>query len=218
MFRIENIIFDLDGTLIDSAPIILDGFRNILDKFGYKPQLEINNNLIGPPLIKTIQILSGENSEDKLNDMVLNFKVYYDSEACTRSLPYPGVNELLEFLKIKKIKLHIATNKRNIPTWKILNKLNWNLCFHSIYSIDSYKNLHFNDKSHMLQELLKKENLKREKIVYIGDRFEDKTAAQENNIEFWLAEWGYGDYKDLSNYSQVYASPKEIENYISSMI
>ena len=218
MLRIEHIIFDLDGTLIDSAPIILDGFKNTLNKFGYKPQLEINNNLIGPPLIQTLKLLSGENSENKLNDMALNFKIYYDSEACTRSLMYPGIKELLDFLKDKNINIHLATNKRSFPTKKILSKLSLETYFKSLYCIDQNENIYFLNKNEMLKKMIKNENIIQDKTIYIGDRIDDKEASEQNSIEFWLAAWGYGDYKDMSFYPKSYTSPKKIEKFISAMI
>jgi len=218
MAKIKNIALDLDGTLIDSAPIILEGLVRTTIKYGYKIELEINNKLIGPPLIEVLYLMTGERSKDKLEKMSLDFKNYYDEEACLESKPYEGVENMLVSFCGKKINLYLATNKRSIPTYKILKKLGWTDYFKSIYSIDKEKLNPYNNKKIMLQALLENEYLRKEDIVYIGDRLEDKKASIENEIEFWFAAWGYENTKLLDKYSHSYNSPKEIEEYVLSLL
>ena len=59
MPRYTHILFDLDGTLIDSAPAILASFRNAFAEAGITPVVAIDESIIGPPLLETLQILSG---------------------------------------------------------------------------------------------------------------------------------------------------------------
>ena len=116
----SHIIFDLDGTLIDSAPSILGAFKLVLEQFFYTPTRPLNSALIGPPLKQTLQLISGESDSEKLALLFEAFKSNYDSNAYTLSSSYTGVSEMLESLFRSDNYLHIATNKRLITTQKIL--------------------------------------------------------------------------------------------------
>jgi phosphoglycolate phosphatase len=73
---INTIIFDLDGTLIDSASSILAGFDYVLKINGISPLKRLTPSLIGPPLIPTIRMLSGNKKKKKLHEMAIEFKDY----------------------------------------------------------------------------------------------------------------------------------------------
>lgn len=59
MPRYSHILFDLDGTLIDSAPAILASFRDAFARAGLTPVIPIDDSIIGPPLTETLQLLAG---------------------------------------------------------------------------------------------------------------------------------------------------------------
>jgi phosphoglycolate phosphatase len=115
----KAIIFDLDGTLIDSAPSILAGFEHVLKVNGIEPLIPLTSSVIGPPLIPTLRMLSGVDNEEKLVQMAMQFKDFYDLEACLLSQPYDAVDDGLKRLAEHGLKMHIATNKRYIPTRNI---------------------------------------------------------------------------------------------------
>jgi len=74
----KHILFDLDGTLIDSAPTILSCFARVLEKRGMHPKCELTHSLIGPPLIETLRRISGIDDPEILQGLADNFKRYYD--------------------------------------------------------------------------------------------------------------------------------------------
>ena len=134
--KAKAIIFDLDGTLIDSADSILYGFEFVLRDTGYIAKAPLNRGLIGPPLKLTMQKLSGINDDMVLNDLVDRFKSYYDLVGYQKSSPYLGVDKLLKDLRASEHNLILATNKRMIPTKKILEYLGWTPIFDDVYAID----------------------------------------------------------------------------------
>jgi phosphoglycolate phosphatase len=190
-----HLIFDLDGTLIDSAPSILSCFRKILDEARLAPLLPLDENLIGPPLPQTLQTLTGIRDEKAIAGLVDAFKNIYDTEGYRDSLPYPGVREALTVLQSAGYRLALATNKRILPTRLILDFLGWSDHFDSVWSLDCVQP-RLADKTAMLREILNAEGISPTQAVYIGDKIEDGRAAQANKMNFVAAHWGYGEFPD----------------------
>jgi len=191
--KVKSIIFDLDGTLIDSAPSILSGFEHVLKVNGIEPLIPLVSSVIGPPLVPTLKMLSGIEDEKKLQAMATDFKYYYDLEGCTLSQPYEGVSEGLKALAKTGVNLHIATNKRFSPTQNIAKHLGWSGIFSSIYTLDK-AGASFKSKSEMIEGQLKDFGMSAGQTIYVGDRVEDMEAASSNKVGFIGVSWGYGDF------------------------
>lgn len=193
LMSFKNIIFDLDGTLIDSAPSILAGFSHVFEVNHLELIKPLTPDVIGPPLIPTLSVLSGIHDEKKLKKLAADFKEYYDVEGCILGKPYLGVSEGLKELAKLGINLHIATNKRFLPTQKIARHLGWDKIFSSIYTLDKNE-VCFKSKSSMIQGQLNDLDIPPRDTVYVGDRLEDMEAALTNQVKFIGVSWGYGDF------------------------
>jgi phosphoglycolate phosphatase len=192
-------IFDLDGTLIDSAPSILAGFQAALKEQGLYAQRPLTADLIGPPLLLTLAALTGEHHPDVLNALAASFKAHYDTEGYKASVVYPGVDEALRTLHQQGHLLHIATNKRLLPTQRILKHLGWDELFASVYASDAVTPT-YPDKTAMLRALISEQNVKTHQAIYVGDKPEDGLAAYANGLRFVAVNWGYGDWYHPSPY------------------
>lgn len=195
-FKFGSAIFDLDGTLIDSAPSILAGLEMAIKKSGLVPTVPLCSDLIGPPLRETFIKLVGNRKEIDLNVLISDFKSYYDSEGFKKSIPYPGIEELLRYLKKFNLPIYLATNKRLMPTLKIIDYFGWTSFFNQIYSIDKFADTPFINKTLMMQTLLEIEPIEKANAIYIGDRIEDLEASQASGIDAILVDWGYGNFKN----------------------
>ena len=140
--------------------------------------------------METLTILSGISDKDVLNKLAEEFKSHYDTFGYKKTIVFPGINEMLSRLKDSGLHMYIATNKRILPTKKIINYLKWNEIFEGIYSLDSYLPS-ASSKSEVLSKLVENNNLIKDNVVYIGDREEDNLAAIANNIPFLMVSWGY---------------------------
>ena len=196
--EITDIIFDLDGTLIDSAPSILECFKEALESNGIEPLFPLNSDLIGPPLVQTLSRLTGIHESSALSKLAEDFKKQYDIEGYKSTVPFFGVSDLIKECSFSGLNLHIATNKRLTPTTLILDHLGWTQYFKSIYALDSSLPS-FVNKTAILSVLLDAEKISKNSAIYVGDRAEDSESAIENGLRFFGATWGYQDEEMLSN-------------------
>lgn len=191
MPRYSHILFDLDGTLIDSAPAILASFRDAFAQAGLKPIVSIDASIIGPPLTETLQLLAGTTDTDTIARLADGFKASYDSQGYKATAAYDGVGAMLAGLKAAGLRLAIATNKRIHPTRLILDHLGWLAHFEHIYALDLFTP-RLPDKAAMIARLLADHDIPRDSSIYIGDRSEDGESADANHLPFIAATWGYG--------------------------
>ena len=193
--RHKVLIFDLDGTLIDSSASILAGFAAALEKQKITPKVSLTAQIIGPPLRQTLAMLAGTDDESTIDLLASDFKSYYDTEGYKATHVFPGIDQMLRQLKAEGFELHIATNKRILPTRLILEHLNWSVLFQTVYALD-LRVPAFPDKATMLSRLLQDLNIEKTKASYIGDRPEDGQAADKNELTFYAAEWGYSPFSE----------------------
>jgi len=187
----SHIVFDLDGTLIDSAGAILASYRAAFAVCGLIPVQDIEAGIVGPPLGETLRLLAGSEDPALIARLADAFKQSYDTEGLLETLPYPGVDDMLRALRAADRKLSIATNKRIRPTRSIIGHLGWGDVFDPIYALDGFSPP-LPDKAAMLGRLLADQGVDALRAVYVGDRIEDGEAAEANNLPFIAAAWGYG--------------------------
>ena len=191
----KNFLFDLDGTLIDSAPGIEASFYIAYLKV-YNTSCPKNiTTFIGPPIDHVLTAVNGETNLVTINHFVDAFKQDYDTEGYKKSKLYDDVELVLEFLLKKKLNVFIATNKRVKPTKLILDYLSISKYFNHIYCPDilEYK---FKNKTDLLAYILKTNSLSLSETIMIGDTIHDGLAAEENKLDFVLVEYGYGQYQN----------------------
>jgi len=191
MPRYQHIIFDLDGTLIDSAPAILASFRAAFAAAGREPVVAIDASIIGPPLAETLALLGGTTDAAVIADLGQRFAAVYDTTGYLETAAYPGVCDMLRRLAGDGRHLHIATNKRIHPTRKILAHLGWDGLFDNVYALDLFTP-RLPDKAAMIGRLLADRGIPADVAVYGGDRAEDGVSAEANGLPLPAAIWGYG--------------------------
>jgi phosphoglycolate phosphatase len=189
----KSIIFDLDGTLIDSSTGILWALKTAFSQCKVSPLSPWSPSLIGPPLRQIISQQSESQDSLLLDSLCSSFINLYDSDGYRLSNPYNGIQPLLDELLEKGCRLFIATNKRIAPTNKILNYLNWNSKFEGIFGIDSFADIQAAKKEHIIRRVTNDFKLPNNNTLYIGDRFEDYQAAVSAEVDFIIVAWGFGE-------------------------
>lgn len=180
---IKAVIFDLDGTLIDSDKDIQKIINYIRINFLNKKKININKiaNYVskgGDTLIK--KTLSKNKPKFYLNI----FRKIYLEQKINKKLILPGVINFLKFLKINNVKIYICTNKPRDLTIKFIKNTRLNEFIDEYFCPDEYKVKKPNNKFFL--KILKKIKINKEQIIYIGDSMIDLKFCENSFLEFFL--------------------------------
>ena len=190
----KNFLFDLDGTLVNSAPGIEDSFYKAYLNI-YKKDCPISiTDFIGPPIEKILYKVNGELNNHTKKKFIDKFKKNYDSKGYLKTFLYDDVDMVLKILSKNK-NLFIVTNKRKKPTKLILDYLSIGKYFKEICCPDMFEK-NFLNKEDQVFSLLQRNSLQINKTIMIGDSEQDGFAAEKNELDFVLVDYGYGDYRN----------------------
>lgn len=196
-FPYRMVVFDLDGTLIDSAPSILQCFDAVLQEAGIQPALPLDTSLIGPPLRQTLMNLTGLPAGEEIERLAGRFPCFYDSAGYRLSRVYPGVEELLAVIASHGVPMAIATNKRRAPALKIVEHLGWLKYFPVVGTLDDPAAPQ-PDKAALIGSILAAAGIAAKDACYLGDTYQDGAASAANGMRFFAATWGYGNWDAAS--------------------
>ena len=195
-FRPEAVFFDLDGTLVDSAPDIRICLFDALREQGLDADGLSERFRIGPPLDIMLRAMIPGLSEEQLASVVTAFRRRYDQSDYPLTVPFEGIDLLLSELASAGVPLYVATNKPVFASTRIVNKQGWH-CFDSILSPDSFPGERLT-KASLLLRAARERGYCHEKCLMVGDLPEDVDAAREAGFASVAVLWGYGDVVALS--------------------
>jgi len=190
---LAHLIFDLDGTLVDSAPGILDtlrqAVRNVLPELNFDPDAF----RIGPPVNVMLRQALPEVANEALATIESVFRSIYDSQGWQLSIAYPGVRNTLASLRRAGHHLYLATNKPSLPTGQILKNLDLQDFFTAVICSDTTQAA-YTSKAAMLRALIVQHGLAQDMVVYIGDSLLDLQASMGAGVKFIGVKYGYGNF------------------------
>ncbi len=212
---INNIIFDLDGTLVDSADDIIDCLSRAYSAATLTCNTKIDKSFIGPPLQNIIHSVSPDLDSRNVEKIMRHFRTYYDTSNLTKTTFKKKALETLHYFKAHNKQLFIVTNKPIIPTEIILKNLNIAF-FCDIITPDVQTGLTLN-KSEMVSFLKQKWKLNAATTLMVGDTATDVYAAREHGIISAVVLNGYGDRDSIEKSKPEYMidSLDELEVIIS---
>lgn len=194
MNRYKYILFDLDGTLTDSAPGILNCYRYALDAMGVDEPEDIMR-VVGPPLFDSFAEICGMN-ENQVNEAVRIYRQRYAETGLFENNVYDGIPEMLRQLKNSGKRLFVATSKPEVFAVRILEKFNLAQYFDVIGGADI--NGTRNAKQEVIEYVLSRGNITdRSGVLMIGDRFHDIIGAKKCGIPCMSVLWGYGNKEEF---------------------
>lgn len=188
----DAIIFDLDGTLVDSRPGIEAACLAALSEEAPGVDVPSIVDVLGKPLNDLVAIIGADLSSKRRAAVQAAFTRYYDAEGWRLSLPYAGVGATLSALRGDGVRLFVATNKRRDPAMRILRARGLAPVVEAVYTVDSVVPP-FVDKSAMAAACIETHGLQPPSTLVVGDSDEDRAMAAAHGLSFAAASWGYGD-------------------------
>ncbi len=192
MTQIYTILFDLDGTLVDTAPDLMDAHNHVMRKFGHtEKKLSDIKSLAGKGAWVMMQrSFRQEIKDEKLKkEMTKEFIDFYSQNIDRGSKPIKGVIEFLQWAKNKNISMAVCTNKQERLAVDLLKKLKMYDFFEYIAGSDTFP---FNkpDPRHLTNVVeIIQGDLK--KTIMVGDSEVDGKSAENANVPFVLVKGGY---------------------------
>lgn len=186
------VLLDLDGTLVDSAPAILSTLRAACTSCGVIPQVPLDSALIGPPLPVMLERIVGAAGDPLIPPLEQAFRDTYDSTGYRDTVSYPLLHDALRRLHETDHSLVLVTNKRRVPTLKILELFDLAHVFEAVYTADSFPPDHLSKARLIARALSVLPGAARANTVMVGDTREDEGASAANSIAFIAVTYGYG--------------------------
>lgn len=213
------VLFDLDGTLVDTGKGITNSVMYSLRKFGIDVQDRTSlYKFVGPPLHKSYEEFYGF-SPDKAMLAVEYYREYYRDKGIFEVDLYSGIVELLESLKNNGLNIAVATSKPKVFAVKVLKYVGIYDYFDTVIGaeLDGSRT----DKAEIISYALKQYNAyDKSKVIMIGDRKFDIIGANTNFMDSIGVTYGYGSKDELQKSGATYIanSPKEIEKILINTI
>ena len=216
----QIVLFDLDGTLTDSGLGITNAVAYALDKFGIqvKDHSELNV-FVGPPLKDSFSRYYGFTPEE-CEKGVIYYREYYQDRGLFENEVYPGIPELLKYLKETGRKVVLATSKPEPFTRRIMEHFQLDQYFNLIAgaSMDEKRVEKADVIRYALDDLgVSKEDY--DQVVMVGDRNNDIFGAKENRLKVIGVLYGYGDLEELQSAGadDIAETPEDIARIIRKM-
>lgn len=210
--RYTHVLFDLDGTLTDSAPGIEKSAALALDHYGiaYKSLDELSV-FIGPPLRKTFPEWGVP--EEEVENAIGIFRSYYLKKGKFENKPYEGIEKMLKDLQEAGVHLYVATSKPELTAREILEHFHLTRYFDEIAgaTMDGSRD----DKASVIRYLLKKCAHVSDALM-VGDTYYDIDGAAAMGMAGCGVTWGFGSVQKMAEHgaSVIVKSPAELEKYI----
>jgi phosphoglycolate phosphatase len=207
-----HIIWDLDGTLIDSQREIIYNLELAIQDAGIKAPEQIKQIKIGP----TIDVILSELfPENKKNEIISNFRNRYDNSSFNMTKPFDRIECIIS--DTEHFTHHIITNKPDFATKRILEKLEWINKFRSITTPYSFNNHQEKkrSKTELFAKVIAEYGGSNSLFIGIGDMKADCIAAKENHIPALGVLWGTGTREELIGVSDcLFADAQQLGDFL----
>jgi phosphoglycolate phosphatase len=209
---IKSIIFDMDGTLLDSSYAMTLSVNHVRTSYGLGPiekeylEYHINEPDVDLPMkLYEVSEYTQEHRE--------RFAKHYLANANLHVKPYEGAYELLKSLHVKGITLSIATNASDFFARNMLEGQDMLKFFSFVIGANNVAKNKPNPD--MLHHISKLSQIPLTNSLLVGDSIKDEGAAKNANIDFMFAKWGYGTSESAKNqFENIY----ELKKYLARLV
>lgn len=188
---LRDVIFDLDGTLVDSRPGIERASAAAVARvWPGRPAVSVAS-LIGPPIRVMLAAAYPDATEADLDALVAEFRAAYDGGHWRDTTAFPGLVEVLDAIAAAGGRAFVVTNKPHGATRQILAQLGAGRRFAAVVAPDD-PGTPWTGKADALAALVHAHAIRRAAAAYVGDSPDDREAARFAGLPFVAAAYGYG--------------------------
>ncbi|WP_428026496.1 HAD family hydrolase [Arcobacter sp.] len=215
----KSLIFDLDGTLINSLLDIAISMNKVLEKHNYPShEIEKYNYFVGDGALVLVKNAMPYNStEEEIQNVLKSFIEIYEQNTHNNTFAYEGIYEMLQKIEELNIKKAVLSNKPHKFTLKYMENLFNNFNFQEIHGqkIDVPKK----PDPTMAIQIATKLNTNIEDMIFIGDTATDIKTAKNANMKSIGVSWGFRPIEELIDAGADFIAqkPMDIVKYVSSL-
>ncbi len=197
MASIELVIFDLDGTLVDSIPDLTDAVNEFLRASGRSAlAMDDVRRLVGKGARNLVERALGNGTEEEVEKSLAIFLAYNEAHIADKTVMYPGVAETLHELRRQGFRMAVVTNKTEFLSRKLLSVIGIDQYFDIILGADS---LPFRKPSpEPVLKALADLRIAPSGAIMVGDSINDIAAGRAAGLATVGCTFGYGDDVELS--------------------
>ncbi len=186
--KIELIIFDLDGTLVDSSRDITNALNFALDPWGLGPlTVEETVKLVGEGITRLIEKVTGPGRKEIAEDVLRRFMDFYSAHLTDYTVPFPGVVETLE--ELRGYRKAVVSNKREALSIRLLDEIG--LKHHFAHVLGSDSTAEKKPSPQPILTILEREGTSADRAVMVGDSDIDIEAGRRAGVVTVGAAYGY---------------------------
>ena len=195
------VIFDLDGTLLDTIADLAESANHALKQLGYPTRdVETIRTFVGNGVNKLLfrALPDEKKTEENMMRMRTHFVPYYDAHNADLSAPYPGIVALLEELQAKGLRMAVASNKYQEATVKLVKHYFPMIDFVEV--LGQREGINVKPDPTIVFDILKKAGVSKEETLYVGDSGVDMQTAINAGVDAIGVTWGFRPRTELEDF------------------
>lgn len=210
-------IFDLDGTLINSIGDLCVSVNQALEKCGFATHPEdAYRFMVGDGVIKLFERALPEGGRTKENILRIRdlFIPFYEVHNADLSHPYEGIPELLEELQKRGVKMAVASNKYHSATLKLIAHFFPNIHFELV--LGNREGVPRKPNPQIVEEILEYTKVGKNEVLYVGDTNVDMQTAKSAEVDCLGVSWGFRPKVELAAHNPlaIIDNPSQLIDYI----
>jgi len=206
------VIFDLDGTLLNTIADLAAATNQALQHYGYPTHdTEAYRFFVGNGINKLFEcaLPEGERTEENVLKIRSRFVPYYDEHNADLSCPYPGIPELLSVLQQEEIMLAVASNKYQATTRKLI--AHYFPAINFVEVLGQREGIPAKPDPSIVHDIIAKASVKKEEVLYVGDSNVDMQTAHNAGVTAVGVAWGFRPRTELEALHPAYIIEKAAE-------
>ena len=195
------VIFDLDGTLLDTIADLATATNHALHQLGYPTHdTDTIRTFVGNGINKLLEraLPTEEKSEANVMRMRTHFIPYYDAHNADLSQPYPGIVALLEELQAEGVMIAVASNKYQEATCKLVAHYFPTIRFVEV--LGQREGIPVKPDPCIVADILRQAQVSPKETLYVGDSGVDMQTARNAGVEAIGVTWGFSPRTELEDY------------------